>query len=133
MRAMLAASPIPDAEEWAIHDDEGFGKSVLHESDSFQRIAELVAFLEEHGELGKLVLSYYAGELDDAIRTIDNYLGEYASLADYACEITEETTEIPPHLENYIDYEAIARDMELNGDVFTIQESYDAVHIFHNH
>ena len=56
-RAMLAASPIPEAEEWAIHDDEGFGKSVLHESDSFQRIAELVAFLEEHGETGKLVLS----------------------------------------------------------------------------
>ena len=64
---------------------------------------------------------------------MDNYLGEHASLADYAREIMEETTEIPPQLENYIDYEAIGRDMELNGDVFTIEERFDIVHIFGNY
>lgn len=52
------------------------------------------------------------------------------SLADYAEELTEETTEIPESLRHYIDYEAMGRDMRLNGDVFTIETGYREVHIF---
>lgn len=33
--------------------------------------------------------------------------------ADYAQEITEETTTIPEHIRYYIDYEALARDLKL--------------------
>jgi Antirestriction protein (ArdA) len=33
---------------------------------------------------------------------------------------------------HYIDYQAMARDMELNGDVFTIETGFDQVHIFWN-
>ena len=31
---------------------------------------------------------------------------------------------------HYIDYEAMARDMELNGDVFTIALGFEDVHVF---
>ena len=45
-------------------------------------------------------------------------------------DITEETTEIPQSLRYYIDWQAMARDSALNGDLFTIQTAHDAVHVF---
>jgi len=63
----------------------------------------------------------------------ENYCDCYKSLADYAQELTEETTQIPENLSYYIDYERMGRDMELNGDVFTIEAGYEEVHIFWNH
>ncbi len=48
-------------------------------------------------------------------------------------EIIEETTEIPQSLANYIDYEAMARDLELNGDLFTVETGFKEVHIFWSH
>ncbi len=47
--------------------------------------------------------------------------------------LTEETTQIPEHLVFYIDCEKMGRDMELGGDVFTIETGYQEVHIFWNH
>jgi hypothetical protein len=61
---------------------------------------------------------------------MENYAGRYKSLADHAQELTEETTKIPEPLRNYIDYESMARDMDLNGDGFTIELTYDEVHVF---
>lgn len=49
----------------------------------------------------------------------EDYCGCHASLADYAQELTEETSSIPRHLAMYIDYRAMACDMEYSGDVFT--------------
>ena len=63
----------------------------------------------------------------------ESYAGEYESLADLARELTEETSEVPEHLALYIDYEAMGRDMELNGDLFTIETWFQQVHIFWNH
>ena len=40
------------------------------------------------------------------------------------------TTEIPENLAYYIDYEKMGRDMELSGDIFTIETGYQEVHIF---
>lgn len=55
------------------------------------------------------------------------------SLAEYAQELTEETTEIPDHLAFYLDYEAMGRDMALGCDVFTIETGFEQEHIFWNH
>ena len=33
----------------------------------------------------------------------------------------------------YIDYERMGRDMEMNGDIYAIETTYDEVHIFYNH
>jgi antirestriction protein len=130
---MLESSTEEGAEEWAIHDYEGFCGVALSEWESFEKVAELATFIEEHEELGAALLAHFCGDLDAAREAIeDNYCGEHRSLADYAQEITEETTEIPPSLVHYIDYQAMARDMELNGDVFTIETGFDQVHIFWN-
>lgn len=71
---------------------------------------------------------------DDAQKAIkENYCGCYASLADYAEELTEETTQTSEHLAFHIDYEKMGHDMELSGDVFTIETGYQEVYIFWNH
>ncbi|PHS08474.1 MAG: antirestriction protein [Blastopirellula sp.] len=127
---MLAASPIPNAEEWAIHDCEGFEGADIQEYSGIETVAKLAAFVSEHGELGGKLLANFNGELEDAEAAFDEYAGEHKSLADFAQDLIEQSTKIPENLVNYIDYDAIARDMELNGDVFTIELGFESVHIF---
>ncbi|MCB0094432.1 MAG: antirestriction protein ArdA, partial [Caldilineaceae bacterium] len=57
----------------------------------------------------------------------------YANLADFAQELTEDTTKIPENLRYYIDYERMGRDMEMSGEIFTIEAAHDEVHVFWNH
>lgn len=131
---MLENSPEELAEEWAIHDYEGFGSYSVSEYEGIQSLHEIACFIEEHGEIGSELLGHFGDDLDDAKKAIeDNYSGCYASLADYAQELTEDTGGIPKHLEFYIDYERMGRDMELSGDIFTIETAHDEVHIFWAH
>jgi antirestriction protein len=131
---LLANSPEDDAEEYAIHDYEGFAGYLVSEYEGIERAHEVACFIEEHGEIAGELLSHFGDSIDDAQKAIEeNYCGCYASLADYAEELTEETTQIPEHLAFYIDYEKMGRDMELGGDVFTIETGYQEVHIFWNH
>lgn len=131
VHAMLAASPIPDAEEWAIHDYEGFNGVILSEYAAFGRVCELAGFIEEHGELGGKVLSHFGDDLVDARAAFEEYAGEHRSAADFAEQLHEDVgTEIPASFRYYIDWEALARDMELNGEIITFQLGFDEVHIF---
>lgn len=133
VRAMLAASPEPDADEHAIHDYEGFEGCTISEWASFDTVCELADFIEQHGRLGVRLYGHFGNSLDEARAAFDNHAGEYRSLADFAEEITRETgPEIPESLQYYIDWEAMGRDMELNGDVFTIKLGFDEVHVFWN-
>ena len=99
VRAMLAASPEPDADEHAIHDYEGFEGCAISEWASFDIVCALADFIEQHGRLGARL---------------------------------ETGPEIPDALQYYIDWESMGRDMELNGDVFTITLGFDEVHVFWN-
>ena len=131
---MLKDSPEPDAEEYAIHDYEGFDGYGLSEYEGIQSVHDIACFIEEHPELAGELLSHFGGSLDDARKSIeDSYSGCYKSLADYAEELTEGTTQIPESLAYYIDYERMGRDMELSGDIYTIETAYDEVHIFWSH
>lgn len=131
---MLKASPEADAEEWAIHDYEGFEGLSLSEWEGVADVAVKAEFIAEHGQLGAEVANYYGGDLDDARMALeDSYAGEYRSLADYAEELTEQTTQIPESLRFYIDYERMGRDMELSGDLFTIETGHEELHVFWAH
>lgn len=131
--AMLATSPVEDAEEYAIHDHEGFDGYDLGEYAGLETAHNVALFIEEYPEFGSALLNHF-GDLDDAKKAAqDSYCGSHSSLADYAQELTEETTKIPESLRQYINYDSMARDMELNGDVFIIETGYQQVHIFWNH
>ncbi len=132
VNVMLKESPEPDAEEWAIHDYEGFGGYSVSEYSGFEELHNVASFIEEYPEIGGELLEHFS-DIEEARKTAeDNYCGCYKSMADYAEELTEQTSQIPEHLQYYIDYEKMGRDMELNGDVFTIETGYEEVHIFWN-
>ena len=53
VQAMLFTSPIEeDAEEWAIHDYEGFEGAQVGEYFSFASVVELADYIRERGALG---------------------------------------------------------------------------------
>ena len=131
VKAMLQASPTGEtAEEYAIHDYEGFEGIPISEYQGLESVHEIACFIEERGLLGVEVLKHF-DDKDEATKALDEaYHGCYASLADYAEEFTTETTEIPQHLQYYIDYERMARDWELSGDIFTVTTAHDEMHVF---
>ena len=131
---MLKSSPEGFAEEYAIHDYEGFGGYSLSEYEGLESAHNVAVFIEEHGEIAGELVNNFGGDLKDAKKAIeDNYSGCYKSLADYAEELTEQTAEVPENLAFYIDYERMGRDMELGGDVYTIETGYEEVHVFWAH
>lgn len=126
---MLAASPIPDAEEYAIHDYEAYGGYDLGEYAGLETAHNIAIFLADTGKLGAMLLTHFGGDLEDAQSALEEYAGCYETIDDFAQELTEETTTIPENLRFYIDYDAMARDMQLNGDILTFEESYRCIHI----
>lgn len=128
--AMLAASPAPGAEEYAIHDHDGFGGVEVGEHMPLEAVVEIADFLRERGGLGALVLAQVGGDLDAAREAFEEYRGVYPRLSDYFAELTEETVAVPEILRLYIDYDAMARDAVLAGEVFTVETAHDEVHVF---
>lgn len=131
---MLKRSPVVGAEEYAIHDYEGFSSCSLGEYEGLARVHEVACFLGEHGDVAGGVLSHFGGDLDDARKALEeSYNGCYRSLADYAEELTDSAGDTPKHLESYIDYERMGHDLEMSGDVFTIETGFEELHIFWGH
>ena len=52
-------------------------------------------------------------------------------MAEFAEQITEDTTDIPASLQYYIDYDAMGRDLEIN-DIIAIELGYEQIHVFWN-
>ncbi len=133
IREVLKTSPIPDAEEWAIHDHEGFEGLNISEYEGIQSVCAKAAFIEEYGRLGTELASHFGGDLDEAKTALsDRYAGQYSSLAEFAEELTEQTTQIPDSVQYYIDYERMGRDLEIS-DVLVIRLGYDELHVFWSH
>ena len=62
---------------------------------------------------------------------VDQYAGEYTSAAEFAESLHEETgAEVPESLRYYIDWQALARDMVLGGEIMVFQTGFDEVHVF---
>jgi antirestriction protein len=139
-------------EEFVVHDDEGFGALELGECDysTAARVGQWVRDLDEDDNAGWLagradlvthlhVHLYSASDLDpehlrrSADFARDEYQGEFDSLEDWAADYHEEVGTVPQgfKLATYIDWERVARDAELGGDVFTVKVG-GKVHVFWN-
>jgi antirestriction protein len=120
---MLSKSPVGYAEEYAIHDYEGFGELEIGEFVSLNRINQIAIFLNEYQDCGDVVLTYCNGDIGEANRLLEDcYQGIYDSIEDYAQEIFEECYSIPDPLKYYIDWNRLARDMLLNGDIHVVEK-----------
>jgi antirestriction protein len=134
IQEMLSDSPEPVAEEWAIHDYEGFGSFRLAEYEDIETVSALALLIDEFGEMvASTVWGHVSSNPDEARRLLEEcYQGSWDSLEAYAEDLLESSgdlDQVPAHLRHYIDVEGYARDLELNGDVFTVEEGCQ-VHVF---
>lgn len=128
---ILNSSPEANAEEYAIHDYEGFDGFSIHEYDSIERVCKIVEFISVFPDFGADLLAQFSGDIAEAHQHAEqNYCGHYDSVTDFAEELTESSTVIPKQLAYYIDYDRMARDMEMSGDIFTIGSPSSGWHIF---
>jgi antirestriction protein len=128
---MLTLSPEKFAEEYAIHDYEGFGDVSLSEYQNIESVREIALFLYEYDQFGAGLLNYWDDNINKAKKAAEEkYQGCYESLANYAKTVIEDISELPSYLYYYIDYEHLGRDMQSNGEVYTIELSYQNVHVF---
>ncbi|MDI1352486.1 MAG: antirestriction protein ArdA [bacterium] len=132
VNTMLTKSPIEQAEEWAIHDYEGFGGIRLSEYEGLETVANYTEFIIEHSELGQALIADYG--LEEAQTMMDDhYHGSYDSEIDFARYVLEEhySNPIPDDWQCYFDYEAFARDLFIND--FCSVEVDGTVHVFSYH
>ncbi|WP_329260862.1 antirestriction protein ArdA [Actinoallomurus sp. NBC_01490] len=123
---MLARSPEPDAEEWAIHDTSGFDGVPIGEHESLERVAALAellldypgavvaAFLDGWGERG-------ADELISAFR--DAHGGCWTSVGEFADEVlvSDDVKEaLGEELYGYLGLARYAHDSEADGGFSTV-------------
>ncbi|MDO3384469.1 antirestriction protein ArdA [Gilvimarinus sp. SDUM040013] len=129
---LLACSPVADAEEYAIHDYEGYRSYQISQYTGLKEAQEVAVFIGEHGEVVAEVLNIYT-DIEEAHTVIEeNYAGCYSSVADFAAELTEESGDTPERLAPFIDYARMTYDLEVGGDIFTIETGFEEVHIFWN-
>ena len=116
---MLAASPIPGAEEWAIHDYQGFGSFRLSEYENIETVARIGRGIAEHGIVFAAWVDHIGTTDTEALSRFDeHYLGTWNSLSDYAEQLLEDLGVdldhlVPGWLSPYvrIDYEQLGNDL----------------------
>ena len=128
--AMLAGSSEPYAEEWAIHDHEGLGD--IGEFESFDRVSAIGQAVDDAGCDAPALLAFLALDYRiDPEDFEDCYAGEWDSMEDFAYDFHEDTGDLDHPLACYIDWKAVARDMEIN-DVWTADAPSGGVFVFWN-
>lgn len=126
---MLSASPTDvHAEEWAIHDFEGFNGLHLGEWENLEHVSKIAKGIREHG----LAYAHWAtlvAEDDELDQFEDAYLGHWPSVTDYAEDVLEDLgldSElercVPENLRPYVrlDAEGFGRDLQIGGDISVV-------------
>lgn len=122
---MLAKSPTVKsgrlagpAEEWGIHDYEGFEGIKLDEFESLDRVAEIATMIAEHGPAFAAYVSNEGMEYATAEGFDEAFCGIWPSEADYAQELAREIGEEIPDGWPFscIDWERAWNELRLGGD-----------------
>ena len=137
--SMLADSKLPDAEEWAIHDHQGFEGIPIAEHEPLERVARLAGHVALRGAAYGHWVRHVGTDDDQLLEQFDDhYLGHWDSTRDYADHVLadlgcQEAIDacVPAHLRPYvrIDAQGFARDLELSGDIWSHRDR-TGVHIY---
>lgn len=131
VQEILKQSPEPFAEEWAIHDYEGFGTIHIGEYEPLSEVSRLALLIEEYGEPFAACAAHVGNESATEESFLDAYRGRWDSELAYAHDLFDElhAHELPEHLRFYIDYEAFSRDIFLDGH-WSVRSSDFGVYVF---
>jgi antirestriction protein len=128
IKEILKSSPMPNAEEWSIHDYDNFHN--LGENPNLENITKIVEAYEEHGiEQINAFLTIY--NVEDLEHFEESYQGEHDTFLDFATNIFDECYlhEVPESISSYIDYDKFARDL---GYDYHAVDSSGGVYVFHS-
>ena len=136
---MFKRSPEPFAEEWAVHDFEGFGEIDLGEWPSIERVSVLAGLIKDHGDAFSLWYVNQDGhaiDIDDLEeRFLEQWQGSHDSkvaFVDSLLESTSQRDELPEWAKDYFNYDAYARDLELSGD-YSFVRHQSQIYVYCNH
>ena len=141
IKEMLARSPSPGAEEWAIHDYDDFGPLRLDEFESLAAVAKIAKGIGEHGPAFAAWAAHVGTDSEALDEFEDAYMGEWDSATAFAEEMLEDMGHIeeimrsvPEHLVPYvqIDYEGFVRDLVRNGELATLEKPDGGIYVFRN-
>ena len=135
---MLAASPIPWAEEYAIHDYDGFGGLRLDEYESLDTIAAMAAGITRHGRAFAAWAQAVGAKQATSESFRSQYLGSWADLQAFGQEFVDDLglerylDAVPQSLRPYVhvNTDALVSDMLLNGEIDTFEDGVGVVHVF---
>ena len=134
--AMLARSPIPGAEEYAIHDYEGFGPLALGEYAAIEHIARLANGIVEHG----IAFAHYADQVGDDLEALDQFedrfQGRWDSMVAYTDELLDSLgldagrcTGLPDFVRPYVSIDSAALARDLTSEL-SVREDADGIYVF---
>lgn len=136
IQSMLSDSPmneIEECEEWAIHDYENFHGIKINEYESIERVAELAAAVEEHGEAFAAYVEYYGDSEIDKFE--ERYRGSYenkrAFTEEHYSELLDRVEEAGLNL-SYVDFETLERDL-FQGDFTGVRKDYETLYVFQDY
>lgn len=142
IQKMLDSSPMKKyefCEEYAIHDYclNGVEISEYESIESICDIVETMEYFNENYTLDLFTEMYnYCNDLQEVKNLIDDkFIGCYDSISDYVyehCHECYEMNKIPSFIQNHIDYDSMAKDFELSGDIISFSTEYNKVYIFYN-
>lgn len=137
---ILASSPIPGAEEYAIFDTDQFGAFNVGEYDRLETVARVARGIKEHGHAFGVWAQLHDADPDMLAGFEDAFIGEYDSREDWAREMLDDLNldgflrmgAIPEAIRPYlhVDYEGWARDVELGGEVHIEPTPWGRIYAF---
>lgn len=137
IKEMLLKSSQSVAEDWALHDYEGFCGINLSEYTNIKTVSELAKAVIKHGSAFAAYWNNLGGEEYCSIEDFeDKYFGTYESEVRFVEEIWENDGIFDKLLEiginrYYLDLESVARDWFIN-DYFSVIEDSKTCHVFSN-
>jgi antirestriction protein len=137
IEAMLAESPAAGAEEWAIHDYEGFGPAAIAEYEDVEDVARVAQSIVSHGEAFAFWLSHDpASGRESPERFEDTYLGEHSSEREFCEQLVEDAglpglaPPIADELWPYLDLDALWQTLQLGDGYWSTPAAGGGVHVF---
>jgi len=113
---VIKTSPVPFAEEWAIHDYENFEGYKVSEWEDFDTLIEIASAIDEFG--GSISAWLENGEEWDENKFKDEFIGIYDSEEAFGEEMLEGSPDYentPESMQMYIDVTSYTRDLMINS------------------
>lgn len=128
-------------EEWGIFDYQGFGALRIGEYESIEDVSHLARAIAEHGP----AFAAWANGIDRGEATVEGfqeaYQGRFDSVVDYARQLADDlgyeqllNEALPDHIRSYVqvNYEQLAHDLQVGGDISSEFSDDGGVYIFRN-